>query len=118
MSDQPDDTVSMWAKMLGLGPLISMASSPDFQRQIAAFVNAIADTQARCQRIEHKLDFLISLTSGQEGSELDKEGRELAKSAFLNRPALLAQSGTDGDRGLTASSGVAHDGTRASKKRA
>lgn len=103
LSDQQEDggTLSMWANMFGLGPLVQAATSPDFQRQMQQFVAAVIDTQARCERVERKLDFIIArLPSGVDPQTLPAELRANASGGF------------------TAASSVTDDGNRRAPMRA
>lgn len=56
MSDQSPSTSNMFAQMLGLGPMLQTVNDPNFQEQIKQIVQAIAETQMRCRRIEARLE--------------------------------------------------------------
>jgi hypothetical protein len=91
-----ESTASMWANMLGLGPLLGAINDPSFQDQIKAIVFAINDTGARVARIEEKLDQILA-------REPSYGRRKLASIPFDN--------GMFGDGTDTATGGVANHGT-------
>ena len=90
------DTASMWAKMMGLGPILQAIQDPGFHAQIQGFVGAVLDVQQRVARIEAKLDWLIE--------------RQEATVAGLT--PLFAEHGADGTGSGAATGGIADDGTR------
>lgn len=55
----PSPMLTMWANMLGLGPLVEAATSPLMQQQLKGIMDAILETRARCERIERKLDLVM-----------------------------------------------------------
>jgi hypothetical protein len=91
------DTSSMIANMMGLGPLMAQMQDPAFLAQVKAIVDAIAETRARVERIENLLSFPIArLPDGDE--------TRTAAAAF-------AQLGADGTGTRAVASGAADDGT-------
>jgi hypothetical protein len=98
MSDQEGGTMNLWANMLGLGEVLAVAQSPDFQQQIKTFCGAIIDTQIRVARCERMLAYLVA-ASGTEGQ------------------AFLAQLRADGTGGPTATSRAADNGARPTQAR-
>jgi hypothetical protein len=51
-TNEPPGTTSMWANMLGLGPIMATIQDPAFLAQVKSILDAIAETRARCQAIE------------------------------------------------------------------
>lgn len=87
----------MWANMLGLGPMLATIQDPNFQAHIKAIVDAITATNARCERLERKIDYLVSVSDRYDGS---------------NTPTVSVGNGVDGT-GMPAATGLApDDGTR------
>lgn len=48
-------TSSMWADMLGIGPLLATIQDPAFQQQIRSLLQMVVETHQRVERIEQIL---------------------------------------------------------------
>jgi hypothetical protein len=99
------DSGSLWANMLGLGPMLGAIQDPGFQAHIKAIVEAITATNARCERLERKIDYLISISDQHDG----------------RRPVVPVpvELGSVGDRGRAVTGGAPDDGnSRVTRPRA
>jgi hypothetical protein len=88
---------SMWADMLGLGPLLSQINDPEFQAQLRQFVGSQFETLVRVRRCEALLEALA-----------DKMGVEhagIGRSAAVSADNRVADPG-----GIAAASGAPDNG--------
>lgn len=99
------DTSSMWADMLGIGPLLKTVADPAFQAQLRGFLEAMQQTLIVAQRTEAKVDLIarqLGVTfDGLDGGSLD------------GRSALPAGDGTAATRGPGLAARLGHDGAGA-----
>jgi hypothetical protein len=98
-----DETSSMWSDMLGIGPLLRMASDPETLRGAMMMMQAATESLQASRRIEAKLDELLLRLRLQHEPTATPEPT----------PPLLEHLRTNGAGGHPATSGVADDGSGA-----
>src|SRR5215469_7053573 len=88
-----EETTTMWADFLGLGPFLKMATEPRMVNEVVNLMRTMADNARAAQRIEQKLDFIL------EGLGHDPQ-----------RFTVFEQHGTNGVGGSSVAGGPPHDG--------
>jgi hypothetical protein len=102
------DTTTMFANMLGLGPVLAAINDPSFHRQVAGFVAAVTDVQQRVARIEQKLDLLMGTHNANPAIAFTDLG-----AAGAGARAVAGGAVDDGPGGAAASPGGAGGGAGA-----
>jgi hypothetical protein len=87
--------MSMWANMLGLGPLLGQLQDPAFLAHVQRILASIEATAARCERIENKINYLIAVQHERNNGD---------------DAAISSGMGADAARGATVTGGAHDDG--------
>ena len=67
-----EDTKSMWGDLLGIGPLLRMATDPTMIANAALLMQAMTDAAQSLPRIEAKLDLLLN-EQGHDVADLNRQ---------------------------------------------